>query len=87
MVHENLFDEGNQSKLMALMRGKLFEIPPDQFFGVNLSQYSMCLQKGHRESCQRLVLDKKGKEQIHIDLIFRDGKPIVLSSKKFTIDY
>jgi len=87
MVHEHLFDEGNQSKLMALMRGKLFEIPPDKFFGVNLSQYSMCLQKGHRESCQRLVLDKKGKEQIHIDLIFRDSKPIVLSSKKYTIDY
>jgi hypothetical protein len=81
MVHENLCDEENKSKLIALMSGKLFEISHDKFFGVDLSQYSMCLQKGHRESCQRLVLDKQGKEQIHIDLIFRDGKPIVLSSK------
>lgn len=87
MLHEILCDEGNQSKLMALMRGKLFEIPPEKFFGVDLSQYSMCLQKGHRDACLRLVLDKKGKEQIHIDMIFRDGKPIVLLSKKFTIDY
>lgn len=70
-----------------MMQGKLFEIPSDKLHGVDLSQCAICFQKGNREPFQRLVLDKNGKEQIHIDLSFSDDKPVILQTKKYLIDY
>lgn len=92
-VLEPFSDHGFEFKLMALVQGKVMEIPlweiqvDDRLICLEAKEHQICLQRGHKEACHRLVLDRLGKEQVHIDLSFNDDSPAILLVKMYYVDY
>ena len=88
MVHEHLCEEGEECKLVALVKGELVDITLTEehlgegFLEQELPKFQMCLQRGHQDPCHRLVFDLQGNKQIHIDISFKYSAPVILQARR-----